>query len=393
MKIKKFEYRSAIVLSEGRISDIEVLRTGVIQDRGLKISRKMLEDYIANFKANVYGTELQVNLEHNRGSEAAGWIKELYITDHQDTGVASLMAKVEWTEMGQEKISKNLFKFVSAELAYDYPHHETGKPVKHVFIGLALTNTPALKGQQPVTLNEAAEKLLLENFMLKVFLAELKKRAVVSKADKELVKTLIAELEDGAEKTEAEAEQKEIDKKPETVEKTPEELAKEKKDKEDADAAAKKAAEGKEGEEQLTEKLTASNKEIAELKERIEKKDLAEEVGTLLLSEKKADEHGVKTGLTGKDVKEKVVAFMLGLTHEQRETFKTLINAVRTVTVSALGEATLNEEGIQVEELDDKITKYAAKLVAKAKEDGKELSIEDAQKMATKHFKDQEDKE
>ena len=65
-------YLSQVTLGEGEFSDVEVLRVGTIQDRDLKITKKMLTDFVDNFKKNTYGTELQVNLEHRRGSEAAG---------------------------------------------------------------------------------------------------------------------------------------------------------------------------------------------------------------------------------------------------------------------------------------------------------------------------------
>ena len=369
---KIFHFLSKIELAQGKSSDVEVLRTGIIQDRGFKITRKMLADYITNFKNNVYGTELQVNLEHNRGSEAAGWIKDLYIIDHQDTGVASLMAKVEWTELGQEKISKNLFKFVSAELATDFPHHETGKPVKNVFIGLALTNTPALKGQQPVTLNEAEEKLFINNRMIKTILEDLKKREFVSKADKALVKTLLEEMAEGEEKTEAAAAAAEVEAKPE-----------------EAKAAEEKPAEeakpAEQSNEQLSEKLVTQDKEIKTLREKVERTELGEVVNTLLLDEKKGKE-GMVTGLAGADIKEKAVSFMLGLTQEQRETFKTLINAVQTVDLATKGKGATDggdgQDDGDEDDLDENVTKYAAELMEK---DSK-LSIEDAQKKAMKKF-------
>ena len=68
------------------------------------------------------------------------------------------------------EFDKKLFKFVSAELAYKYPHHETGKLVANVFIGLALTNTPALKGQEALALSEQLDKLINNTHMLKKLL-------------------------------------------------------------------------------------------------------------------------------------------------------------------------------------------------------------------------------
>lgn len=132
----------------------------------------MLEDYVRNFKANVYGTELQINREHKRGSEAAGWIEDLYVEGD------SLMAKVDWTELGTDLINKKLFKFVSSELAPQYPHCDSGILVSNVFIGAALTNTPALKRQQPIALSEQDKAFIIHRSMFKKYIEDLKSRAL-----------------------------------------------------------------------------------------------------------------------------------------------------------------------------------------------------------------------
>lgn len=380
-----FYFNSKIVLAEGRISDIEVLRTGVIQDRGFEITHKMLEEYVQNFKDNVYGTEVQVNLEHNRGSEAAGWIKDLYIASQSD-GTNRLMAKVEWTELGHEKVSKNLFKFVSAELASDYPHHETGKLVKNVFIGLALTNTPALKGQQPVSL---ADKLI-QNRMIKKMLAELKKRKFVTAEDKALVKTLLEDMPEGEEKAEATTDAATVDAMPTEPEKTEEEKVAEAKaveDKAKTDAAAATAA----GDQQLQEnpEFKALSEKNKTLTEKVERMELTEVVDGFMVSNKKTDANGMTTGFTGAETKEKVITFMLGLAPAQRETFKTLVALVQTVDLATKGQGKGADGEDDGAELEDKMVKYAEKCLA----DGKAKNIEEAQKMAHKKFKTKDSQE
>ena len=292
------------------------------------------------------------------------------------------MAKVEWTEMGQEKVTKNLFKFVSAELASEYPHHETGKPVKNVFIGLALTNTPALKGQQPVSLSEAAKKILTNTRMLKTLLAEMKKRKFVSAEDKALVKTLLDEVTDAEEKKEAAAEVAEIDKKPEAPEKTEEEKAAEQKAADDAAAAAAATATG----DQLKE--NAHFKALAEqnrtLTEKVERMELSESVTLLMVNGKKADDSGLTTGFVGDETKEKVITFMLSLTPAQRETFKTLVSSVQTVDLATKGKDSDGADHGEPDgdELADKMTAYADKCL----KDGTAKTIEEAQKLAFKKF-------
>lgn len=300
-------------------STIEVLRVGVIRDRGLRITRKMLEDYVQNFKDNVYGTEIQVNLEHNRGSAAAGWVKDLYIEGDK------LMATVEWTELGQDNIKKKLYKFVSAELAGGFPHHQTGKTYNNVFIGLALTNTPALKAQEALSLSEIIEKTNNQKAMLKKFLTSLSSRKIVSKEDKTLLHEMLEEAT-AEEQAEVKAEVAAVDAKPEEAEKPVEEKKEEEK-KEEKPA----------GDEALSEKLVEQGKELAALKEKLALKETQEFAETFMLSEKQA------TGFNPKD-KEAVVGFLTALSEEQRTAFTALMGLVKHVDASVRGKETTPEE-------------------------------------------------
>jgi len=324
---------------DSNISNVEVLRCGTIHDRELDITAEMLSDYVKNFKDNVYGTEIQVNCEHMRGSEAAGWVKDLYIDGDK------LMCTVEWTEMGVEKITKKLFKFVSAELAYKYPHHQTGSLVSNVFIGLALTNTPALKGQDALSLNEQLIKLLNDVTMFKKFLQSLKERAIVSKEDKDLMKTLLEELP--ADEQEAvKSEVAEVDAKPEVAEKTAEEIkaeedAKVAADKAVADAAAA-AGDQKTPEEtlkekdiqmqSLQEKLNASENEKTLLAEKLRIATLTEESKTKFLISKDR-----KVGVQEADL-QAVTNFVATLSEEQSKAFNEVFNKIRAVDMTTLGE-------------------------------------------------------
>lgn len=347
--------------NDAELSDVEVLRVGTIQDRGLQITMKMLTDYIKNFQANVYGTEVQVNLEHNRGSEAAGWVKDLFIK-----GV-SLFAKVEWTELGKEKISKNLFKFVSAELAPKYPHFENGKAVNNVFIGLALTNTPALKGQMPISLEETNQ--ITNVIMFKTFLNDLKNRAIVSKDDKNLLKKLSDEL--------PEDEQEEVAAEIAEVEAMPEEAApvEEVKTEEAPEASEEAPAEPEVlTEKQVSLKLAETTKELTQLKEKVARRDLGDKIEGFMLSETN------ETGFLG-EVKNTVLNFMISLDDEQQVSFFNILKSIKHVDLSTKGKATDKGDGDE-DDLDEeeKLTSLASKMLS----DGKAKDIEDAQKQAKK---------
>ena len=322
MKKKKLIFHNWTDLAEvksvdgAKVSDVEVLRVGVIQDRDLEINQKMLEEYVKNFKANVYGTEIQVNLEHNRGSEAAGWVKNLFVDGD------CLMATVEWTELGMEKIEKKLFKFVSAELASRYPHHKSGKLVSNVFIGLALTNTPALKGQEALALEEQINKLISNAHMFKTFLQSLKERKVVSKEDKALMNTMLEELP-VEEQEEVKADVAEVEAKPEE----------EKKEEE-------KKEEKKEGEENLKDNVQfkALQEQNVQLSEKLKKIELKEKsVKDYLLSTNR------KVGFQEADLDE-VVTFVSTLSEEQVKGFDQLFTKLRAVDLEVKGTSKTTEE-------------------------------------------------
>lgn len=370
-----------VSLSEGsKVSDVEVLRVGIIQDRDWEVTDKMLNEYVLNFKNNVYGTEIQVNLEHNRGSAAAGWIKDLYVKNH------ALFATVEWTELGVENITKNLFKFVSAELASGYPHHETGKEFDNVFIGLALTNTPALKGQSPIALSER-QKQLSNKRMLKTLLEEMQKRSFVSAADKQLVKKLLEEAP-ADEKEANKAAVDEIDKKPEAPELTPEEkAAKEAADKkavEDANVAKGLNPDGSaKSTESLKEKVDVQKfqemeREVTQLREEAKRNKVTALAETFMVSE-----HN-RTGFAG-TAKVELTEFLMTLSEEGQAKFGTLMKKVSTVDLKTLG-----GKGVKASEDDedkeDFIEKRAKELVGKEGKDGKKMDIGEAQKCAAEEW-------
>lgn len=357
---ENLRYTSTVNLAEnGAISDIEVLRAGVIQDRMLEITTSMLEDYVRNFQANVYGTEIQVNLEHNRGSAAAGWIKDLYIQG------GSLMARVEWTEMGQENIKKQLYKFVSSELAPQYPHCDTGILISNVFIGAALTNTPALKKQQPITLSEEARQLFLTKRMFQKYITELKQREKLTSQDVAFARSLLSEVAP----EEVEASTKEV-----------EDLEKKQAEQAEADAKAeaeeKAKAEAQEAQTLAEKQAVVSLAEYNAIKEQLETKNLAEEVTkTLVLS----DNGGVSTGFLDADAPS-VVSFMKTLSEEQRKTFTDLALKVKTVDFSVKG-ANANESAkanLSEDEIDMKVLALADEIMAKDPKTG----IMEAMKMA-----------
>lgn len=343
-EIELLHYLAEIPAAKEGLSDIEVLRVGKIFDRGLEITKEMLEGYVENFKAGVYGTDVQVNLEHKRGSEAAGWVKDLYIAEDK------LMAKVEWTELGQEKITKKLYRFVSAELASRFPHARTGEMFKNVFIGLALTNTPALKGQEALALSEDLNIKFNQDIM--------------SKQDKELlneeeVKEEAPEEVEGGEGEQPEAEEVEAEE-PKKEEAAPAEELSEK------------------SEHVSLSEFQALQEANAKLTEKIERKELSEKVSDeLMLSSEQS------VGFATDEDANDVVNFLIKLSEEQRQEFFALMGKVRSEELGAKGadvSVSLAEKGKQ--SMEDKIVDLADEYM----KEGKYKTIEEAQKMAAKEL-------
>jgi len=359
---ERFEFTSTVELSEGsKKSEIEMLRVGTIRDRGLDITPTMLEDFVRNFQDDVYGTELQVNLGHYREGEAAGWIKTLRVSGEQ------LLGMVEWTELGIEKLTKKLYKFVSAEFAFDYPDADTGAMTPNVFIGAALTNTPALKKQKPITLSEQEIDLLTnKTIMLKKLIEDLKGRSKLSESDTKFARTLLSE---------ASAEDQEA------MKADVEDL--EKKQAEQAAADAKAAEEAKQAEEAKLAEATKGTVSLAEhlaLKEKYEKVELSEVVETnLMLSEKRPA--GFRP-----DAKEEAVKFMLSLNETQRAAFLSLMSKNSHVEFGEKGKAVnadeLKKTQLSEEQKQEAIVKRSHELLAEKKA----ANITEAQKMAMKEL-------
>lgn len=340
MSVDQISHHDLIALSsDGKSSKIEILRVGTIHDRGLKITLDMLNDFVKNFDEGVYGTEVQVNLGHFREGEAAGWVKSLSIQD------GTLFAHVEWTPLGQEKISSKQFRYTSSELSLSYVHPTTGDKVKNVLIGVALTNIPAIKGMAPV---ELSEKLLIhlnqETNMSKAksMYADLVKKDSITEKEFESFKEACAEMPED-EKTPM---MKALKSKLKKEDKKMSEELKEKVSTEGTVSLAEFAAE------------KARNIKLQEKIDRLELNGVVDE--KLILSEK------VETGFSPAQ-KEAVVSFMLSLNEEQRDSFIELMGTVAHADLSVKGTGEGEDKEKNEEEEEEKKMKQA-------EEEAKELS-------------------
>lgn len=340
------------LLKEERFSTIEILKAGTVHDRGLKITKGMMDDFVNNFHDGVFGTDLQVNFSHDRGGEAAGWVQSVFV----ENGI--LFAEVEWTPVGKEKIKSKQFRFISSELAMNYPHFSTGEKIKNVLIGIALTNTPAVKGLAPVQLSEQVTIYLNNQEAMKDKTIKLEEEEV--KVEEEVKEEEVAVEEEAKETSEEEAVE-------EAKEEEVKEEAKEEVKEEEVEEEVKEELKEKADTIELSEYQKLEEK-VNSLQEKLEMKELAEEVeDTMTLSLNNS------TGFADANVGE-VVDFMIGLSEEQRSTFKELIGKVKQVDLSTIGSTSSVKAGLNT----DNVIELADKLL----EEGKAANIETAQKMA-----------
>lgn len=150
---------SLYTMQEFKLSDnnnLEVMRIGKWEHPlygNLKISESDIDGFIKSFDDKVRGVDIAIDLEHgetDKKGAAAGWIKSL--TKSKDN--KSLMAFIEWTDLGKEVIEKEEYKYFSPEFKFNYTDTETGKTFKNVLLGGGLTNRPFIKNMQPVLLSE-----------------------------------------------------------------------------------------------------------------------------------------------------------------------------------------------------------------------------------------------
>ena len=138
-----------------KTTEIEVLHAGEWehpQYGNVKISEEDIDKFIASFENKVRKVDIAVDQEHMPEKGAAGWYKDLRKVS--DNGQSKLMAKIEWTPLGQQMIKDGIFKYFSPEFDFDYEDLETHDHFENVLIGGALTNRPYFKSLAPVALSE-----------------------------------------------------------------------------------------------------------------------------------------------------------------------------------------------------------------------------------------------
>ena len=117
------------------------------------LSPDTVAEYVANFKAGLYGQVLPVDLEHDLPLSGA----MADITDLRTNDDGTVDAKVTWNSRGRQVIGEKRFRYVSPTLRTNWTDPVTLQQHKHVIVGAALTTRPYFKSQSLRPLIAASE--------------------------------------------------------------------------------------------------------------------------------------------------------------------------------------------------------------------------------------------
>jgi len=128
---------------------VTITRTGTFHDKrygDFDITLQMLSTMVENFRANVYGQAIFIDLNHEIEHGAAAEIKELRVEGNR------LRALCEFSDLGVDAVRKRKMKYLSAEFHPNYKDNEHQKEHGPTLLGAALTIRPVIKGLDPVEL-------------------------------------------------------------------------------------------------------------------------------------------------------------------------------------------------------------------------------------------------
>ena len=208
MKNKKNQFMSFLLQQEeGKWQQILRVIDASNSRRGVKVTKKALEEMIKNFNANILNlkpNELQVNYSHESWGEAAGWITELRIKGKY------LEAQIRWTPAATQKITDEEFRYFSAEFAPAWENVETQEVHTNMLLGAALTNIPFVPGMKAVALSDVEnteESIFIftnsSQMNFKELLTAFQGNKKVSLSEATILRTMLNSLESGKEEFEA----------------------------------------------------------------------------------------------------------------------------------------------------------------------------------------------
>lgn len=139
-----------IIFSETAPADkIQLFRAGTFHhpEYGkFDITPQVLAEFKKNFDNRARGIDLAIDYKHASEDVAAGWIKDLTLSqDGQE-----LWASVDWTPNGKKVLQEKEFRYISPEFTFQYQDNETLQKHGPTLLGAGLTNRPVIKKMEPI---------------------------------------------------------------------------------------------------------------------------------------------------------------------------------------------------------------------------------------------------
>lgn len=140
------------------IKRVQLLRTGTFkhpmaQNGAFTITPETLLKMKANFDANARRLdkgEIPLDYGHNDGGKAAGWIEKVELDDNNN----QLWVDINYTPEAEKAVIEREWRFISADIDFDYEDNESGMKLGPVLLGAGLVNRPHIKSMKAV-FNEA----------------------------------------------------------------------------------------------------------------------------------------------------------------------------------------------------------------------------------------------
>ncbi len=158
-KAKRFSFLQVKLNDAGDSIDgiewVQVLRTGTFlhpraPNGEFEITAGDLVRVVSNFKNNVRRlatNEVPFDYGHDVAGPASGWGNDLEIRGEFDE---QLWAKTKWTPKASKNILDREYRFISADIDFEYIDNESGVNHGPVLLGAALVNRPHIKDMEIV---------------------------------------------------------------------------------------------------------------------------------------------------------------------------------------------------------------------------------------------------
>lgn len=139
-------------------SIVTITRTGKFYDPRygeFELTQQMFDSMIKNFNQNVFGQEINIDIAHKPEAGAGAVVRRLF------TDRGRLRAEVEWYELGINKVTKDGFKYLSAEIHPNYVSNEAGVDGQYpsfgpTLLGAGLVTRPCIKNLDKIELSEVS---------------------------------------------------------------------------------------------------------------------------------------------------------------------------------------------------------------------------------------------